>query len=163
MDMMQSVCPVHSFHENAFFKTQSNWVLTVMPNTITSPLIVSTSAHDVDTTVGKIQEFLNEKNVFVFAIVDHSTQASKNNLELSDEKLIIFGDPKTGTYLMQENPQIGIELPLKILVYKDMNGKTKVAYKSPVELKVQYGIQKHADILEKMQGSLEQIVKKATT
>lgn len=160
--MLYATFDSHYFMESSSVKKTSNWIFTVMPSTSTSPLIVSTSAYDVDTTVSRIQALLKEKNVNVFAVVDHSSQAIKNGLELSDEKLIIFGDPKVGTYLMQENPSIGIELPLKILVFRDQDGKTQVAYKNPNDLKSQYGIVKHADILEKMQGSLDQIVKKAS-
>jgi beta-galactosidase len=124
-------------------------------------LIITASPYDVDTTVKKLEAALQEKGIGLFALVDHSTGAKKAGLTLNDEKLLIFGDPKIGTYLMQENPEIGIELPLKILVWKDQNGKTQIAYQDPLILQDQYGIVKNAEILKKMQGGLARLVQAA--
>lgn len=132
-----------------------------MSNATEKSLIVTTGPYDVATTVKKLESILQAKGVGLFGMVDHSTGAEKAGLKLNEEKLLIFGDPKTGTFLMQENPQIGIELPLKILVWSDQNGKTQIAYKDPLLLQEQYGIVTHAEILKKMHDGLASIVQEA--
>jgi len=124
--------------------------------------IVQESLYSVPTTVGKIQTFLNGKEIQIFAVIDHSGEAKKAHLVLEDEQLLVFGDPKVGTYLMQENPAIGLDLPLKILVWKDAKGLTQVAYLNPLVFKERYHIEKNSSILDKMAQSLDHLVQTVT-
>ncbi len=79
------------------------------------------SAYSFDETCSRIYEFLKSRNVDVFATVDHQGNALKVGLTLRPEKVIIFGSPLVGTHLIEENPDIGIELPSKVLVYQENN------------------------------------------
>lgn len=121
-------------------------------------LIVHTSEHPVTLIQDRLQEIFQQKGITLFALVDHSTAAQKAGLSLNEEKLLIFGDPKTGTFLMQENPAIGIELPLKILLWKSQEGITHIAFKDPAFLADAYGIKKNADILSKMKAALSALI-----
>jgi uncharacterized protein (DUF302 family) len=77
---------------------------------------------------------LRAKGVTVFAVVDHSGEAAKVGLEMPSTKLLIFGNPKAGTPLMLAAPSCAIDLPLKILIWADPQGKVWVTYNSPAYL-----------------------------
>jgi uncharacterized protein (DUF302 family) len=88
------------------------------------------SHHSVDATVEKIRGILATKGVTLFAVVDHSGEAGKVGMKMRPTKLLIFGNPKTGTPVMLAAPSIAIDLPLKILVWEDEAGKAWISYNS---------------------------------
>lgn len=92
------------------------------------------SNHSVDETVEKLKGVLQAKGVTLFAFVDHSGEAEKVGMKMRPTKLLIFGSPKAGTPLMLASPSIAIDLPLKILVWEDAQGKVWVSYNSPAYL-----------------------------
>jgi uncharacterized protein (DUF302 family) len=83
---------------------------------------------------------LQAKGVTIFAIVDHSGEAEKVGLKMPPTKLVIFGSPKAGTPLMLAAPSSAIDLPLKILVWEDGEGKIWVSYNSPAYLGERHGL-----------------------
>jgi uncharacterized protein (DUF302 family) len=87
--------------------------------------------HTVDATVEKLRAILAAKGVTLFALVDHSGEAEKAGMKMPPTKLLIFGSPKAGTPVMLAAPSIAIDLPLKILVWQDSDGKTWVSYNAP--------------------------------
>jgi uncharacterized protein (DUF302 family) len=87
--------------------------------------------HSVDETAEKLQAILRAKGIALFALVDHSGEAAKVGMKMRPTKLLIFGNPKAGTPLMQASPSIAIDLPLKILIWEDAAGKVWVSYNSP--------------------------------
>ena len=102
--------------------------------------VISTpSNHSVDQTVEKLKGILQAKGVALFALVDHSGEAEKAGMEMRPTKLLIFGSPKAGTPLMLAAPSIAIDLPLKILVWEDGQGKVWVSYNSPAYLQERHG------------------------
>lgn len=92
------------------------------------------SHHTVDETVAKLQEILQAKGVALFALIDHSGEAEKAGMKMRPTKLLIFGNPKAGTPLMLAAPSIAIDLPLKVLVWENDQGKVWVSYNSPAYL-----------------------------
>jgi uncharacterized protein (DUF302 family) len=98
------------------------------------------SHHSVDETVGKLKAILKSKGVTLFALVDHSGEAEKAGLKMPPTKLLIFGNPKGGTPLMIAAPSTAIDLPLKILVAEDAQGKVWISYNSPEYLKERHGL-----------------------
>jgi uncharacterized protein (DUF302 family) len=84
------------------------------------------SNHSVNRTVEKLKEILEAKGVTIFALVDHSGEAEKAGLNMPPTKLLIFGSPKAGTPVMLAAPSIAIDLPLKILIWEDSQGKAWV-------------------------------------
>lgn len=120
-------------------------------------LIKIKSNLDFEKTVSKIEEFLEEKDIELFYIADHKKNAVGADLELEDTKVLIFGNPKVGTMLMQDNPDISYELPLRISVIKEEN-EVYIIYKKPTELYKEYELsEKSKEILEKMNGIYEAI------
>jgi uncharacterized protein (DUF302 family) len=103
------------------------------------------SNHSVDETVERVKNILQSKGVTLFALVDHSGEAAKVGMKMPPTKLLIFGSPKAGTPLMLAAPSIAIDLPLKILVWEDGEGKVWVSYNSPEYLMERHGLP--ADLL----------------
>ena len=88
---------------------------------------VPTSAN-VAQTVSVLEKNLIDKNITVFAKIDHALGAKQAGLDLGDMQVIIFGDPKAGTGLMQKDATMGIELPLRLLVWTDARGQTQIGF-----------------------------------
>src|SRR5467141_5440410 len=105
-----------------------------------SGLIDIRSRHSVDETVEKLKGILQSKGITLFALVDHSGEAAKVEMKMRPTKLLIFGNPKGGTPLMLAAPSSAIDLPLKILVWEDEQGKAWVTYNSPEYLKERHGL-----------------------
>ena len=89
------------------------------------------SNHSVDETVQRLNDNLQSKGIALFALIDHSGEAEKAEIEMPPTKLLIFGNPKAGTPLMLAAPGIAIDLPLKILVWQDAQGKVLLSYNNP--------------------------------
>lgn len=98
------------------------------------------SIHSVNETVEKLKTILAAKGVALFALIDHSGEAEKVSMKMPPTKLLIFGSPKAGTPVMLAVPSIAIDLPLKILVAEDENGKVWVSYNRPQYLKERHGV-----------------------
>ena len=92
----------------------------------------------VGQTVEKLEQMLKAKGVKLFALVDHSGEAERAGMKMRPTKLLIFGNPKGGTPLMIAAPSIAIDLPLKILVWEDGNGKVWISYNSPAYLQARH-------------------------
>ena len=105
-----------------------------------SGLVDIPSKHSVDKTVEKLKGILQSKGVTLFALIDHSGEAAKAGLKMRPTKLLIFGNPKAGTPVMLAAPSSAIDLPLKILIWEDAQGKVWVTYNSPVYLQERHGL-----------------------
>src|ERR1700743_2746781 len=103
------------------------------------------SNHSVEETVQKLKAMLQAKGVTLFALVDHSGEAEKVGMTMRPTKLLIFGNPKAGTPLMLAAPSAALDLPLKILVWEDSQGKIWLSYNSSAYLQQRHGFS--ADLL----------------
>ena len=111
-----------------------------MPSMSDNGIITNSSNHSVDEIVEKLKAILQAKGVTLFALVDHSGEAAKAGLSMPPTKLLIFGNPKGGTPLMLASPSSAIDLPLKVLVAEDANGKVSVSYNSPAYLEQRHNL-----------------------
>jgi len=109
-------------------------------------IIDKPSNHSVDQTVENLKDILQSKGIKLFALVDHSGEAEKVGIKMPPTKLLIFGSPEAGTPLMLATPSVAIDLPLKILVWQDDQGKVWVSFNSPEYLKERHGLQQ--DVLQ---------------
>ena len=98
------------------------------------------SNHSVAETLDRLNHSLQAKGVTIFAIVDHAGEAEKVGLQMPATKLVVFGSPRAGTPLMLAAPSVAIDLPLKILISEDSQGKVWVSYNSPQYLKQRHGL-----------------------
>ena len=96
------------------------------------------SSYPVAATLERLESLLKERGVMIFARIDFSGDAARAGLTMRPEQMLIFGNPKAGTPLMQSVPTAGLDLPLKALVWEDAAGQTRIAYNDP-----QYIIQRH--------------------
>ena len=86
------------------------------------------SSHSVKGTVRKLSTILEQKGMNIFATIDHQKGAINAGMDLRPTTLIIFGNPKIGTKLMQCDQRLGLALPLKMLIWLDDNGDTWIGY-----------------------------------
>jgi uncharacterized protein (DUF302 family) len=109
------------------------------PTAAESGVVRIASPHSVPETVTRLERLLKERGVLIFARIDFSGDAARAGLTMRPEQMLIFGNPKAGTPLMQSEPIAGLDLPLKALVFEDVAGRTWVAWNDP-----QYIVRRHA-------------------
>jgi uncharacterized protein (DUF302 family) len=118
------------------------------------------SRHDHADTVERLLAAIEKRGIRVFAHIDHAAAAREVGLELQDEQVVIFGNPQAGTGLMQEDPQVGIELPLRILVWRK-GDDVLLGYKDPLDLSQQYKLAQRVGVLEAMAALLGELAAEA--
>jgi uncharacterized protein (DUF302 family) len=114
--------------------------VTSQPSEPHAGIIEVPSNHSVDQTVDALTKILAAKEVTLFALIDHSGEAAKVGMTMPSTKLLIFGSPKAGTSIMLAAPSSAIDLPLKILVREDTNGKVWASYNSPAYLQQRHNL-----------------------
>ncbi len=119
------------------------------------------SPYSVDTTVGRLIDSLFQRGITVFARIDHASNARLAGLALADEQVLIFGDPRAGTLLMQADPRVGLELPLRMVVWRK-DGVTHVGYEEPEALGDDYDLAGLAEVLGRTGSLLAKLVAEAT-
>jgi len=125
-------------------------------------VITKKSPHDVTTTLDRLEKIVKEKGITVMARVDHAKNAEGVGMELRPTQLLIFGNPKLGTALMQADQRIGLDLPMKVLVWEDADGNVWLAYVDPEELAERYGIDEDHEVVKKLQKALDAFTTAAT-
>ncbi len=109
-------------------------------------------------TVAAIQKTLNSKGITIFATIDHQAAAKAVGETMQPATVLIVGNPKVGTALMQENLLLAIELPLKILVYQE--GKTvNIRYEKIAAIAEKYHIKQNFGTAEKIDAAMLQLIK----
>ena len=103
-------------------------------------IINQPSRYSVAETVERLRSVLQAAGITLFALVDHSREAEKVGMKMPPTKLLIFGNPTAGTPLMLATPSVAIDLPLKILVSEDAEGKTWISYNSAEYLKERHDL-----------------------
>lgn len=126
-------------------------------------VILKKSPHDFNTTYALLlKEIESIEKLGLFAEIDHCDNASQLQMGLRPATLVIFGNPDVGSVLMQNNPQIGLELPVRILVWRDDAGQVFLSYNDPSWLAQRFGLDKNLSQIEMMSKVLEKISKKVT-
>ncbi|NKB78253.1 MAG: DUF302 domain-containing protein [Gammaproteobacteria bacterium] len=112
---------------------------------------------DVETTVNHLVDVLNDQGFAILARVNHAAAAAKIGEVLGPTELVLFGKPQAGTPLMQTNQTVGIDLPQKMLIWEDAEGKTWIAYNDPCYLSNRHDIDGHDQLIENIKNQLESI------
>lgn len=126
-------------------------------------LVIKESAHNIETTYSRLQTIINNNpNLKIILELDHSKNAASVDLELAPTKILMFGNPKLGTLLMQASQTTSIDLPQKIIVFADSATSTnaKIAYNDPLYLKERHQINDKEEILTKISNALHTITDK---
>lgn len=127
-----------------------------------SGLVVKRSASSHSETVGSLLVAIERRGLSVFARIDHAAAAREAGLELAEEDVVLFGNPRAGTPLMLSDRRIGIELPLRILVWRD-GADVLLAYSDPRDLSDEYDVAEHRAALERMAKLLEELTSEAAS
>jgi len=115
-------------------------------------------------TVKRLLSALTKRNLTIFARVDHAAGAASIGLALRPTELVIFGNPKGGTALMQDQQSAGIDLPLKVLVWEDSERKTWLTYNDPNWIAERYALgPDSASAVKAMATLMNAIAQEATT
>jgi len=126
-----------------------------LPAQAADELIVKASKYSVKETVDRLTAALKDKGITPVARVDHAAAAKGVGLELKPTEVLLFGNPKLGTPLMQANRHVAIDLPMKVLIWEDDGGKVWIGYTPSETLKTRYKIEGRDDMLKTMAGALE--------
>jgi uncharacterized protein (DUF302 family) len=102
-------------------------------------LVVHDSACSVTDTVELLLELIEERGLQCFSVVDHSGAAAAHGLSLRETRVVVFGSPVAGTPVMQAQPWVALDLPLKVLVFDDQ-GTTRICHLAPAALAARYGL-----------------------
>jgi uncharacterized protein (DUF302 family) len=125
-----------------------------------SQLKITHSSRPYGETLDALIGAIEDRGLEVFARIDHAAGARAVGLELQDEEVVVFGSPKSGTPLMQSDPTVGIELPLRVLLWC-AGEEVRLAYHDPHELAGAYAVAEHSAVLDQMAGLLETLVGEA--
>ena len=123
-------------------------------------IIIKPSDFSVNETIENIKSVVTTKGLSVFTVIDHKANAKGANMTMNESKVIIFGNPKIGTRLMQEDMTIALDLPLRILVFKDKEQNVKVAYRNGTWIKNQH-VLKEDTLVKKVDAGMNKISDKA--
>ena len=126
-------------------------------------LIIKQSSFDVSETLDRLEALFGDRGIGVAARVDHAAAAEKAGLKLNPNQVLIFGNPNLGTPLMESNPTIGIDLPLKVLSWEDDAGTVWVAYNDPGFLSGRHAITDRDEGFAQMAKVLDTLTSAATT
>lgn len=136
----------------------------VVPAAVAGPegLIMKKSAHGVAETLDRLEAALKAKGLTIFGRVDHAAGAAEAGLELRGTALLIFGNPRLGTPLMQANRTVAIDLPQKALAFEDGEGQVWLAYNDPTYLAERHDITGRDPLIAKIAAALDGFTDEAT-
>jgi uncharacterized protein (DUF302 family) len=125
-------------------------------------VIVRESTDEYVPTAARLVEAITRRGLTVFARIDHAAAARSAGLDLPPEEVFIFGNPQAGTPLMQRDPRVGYELPLRILLWQ-AGDRVLVGYRDPKELAVRYDLGEERSILDRMAALLSEVAAEAAS
>ena len=124
-------------------------------------LVVKRSPHTVAATLHRLADVLKARGIGIVARVDHAGAAHGIGQALEPTQLLMFGNPKLGTPLMQSNRRIGLALPMRVLAWEDDGGQVWLAYVKPDVLKSEYSVGGRDDTFKEMGQALERLTDEA--
>lgn len=140
------------------------WLISLLlaPSAFAAEGMISVkSSYPAKESADRVERLLKERGMTLFVRIDHAEGARKVGMELRPTVVLIFGNPKGGTPLMVCEQRVGIDLPLKMLVWEDEGKTAWVAYTDPWYLKDRHGIVDCDEVLTKMKGFLEKLASDA--
>ncbi len=138
-------------------------LFTVLPLMAAEGLINIPSDFSVEETTNRLENILNEKGMTIFNQINHSDAAQKVGVELRKTQLIIFGNPKVGSPLMQCQQSVAIDLPQKAIIWEDDKSKVWISYNDPRYLGKRHNIIGCDEVMNKVEKALSGITKTAAT
>ncbi|MDX2287626.1 MAG: DUF302 domain-containing protein [Hyphomicrobiaceae bacterium] len=127
----------------------------IAPDVCAGDLIIKDSGRSVRETGDALVSGIAAKGLTVFARVDHAAGAASAGLSLDPSEVVIFGNPKVGTPLMQASPTVGLDLPMRVLIWQDKGGAVKIGYLDPAKLKERHSIVGQDAVIGQMTSALD--------
>lgn len=121
-------------------------------------LILVKSVSDIESTLSKISEEIEGKGLKIFSVIRHGDAAVANGLSLNPTNLIIFGNPQVGTKLMQCDQAMGIELPMKILVWEDDDQQVFAGFNDPEQYLEKYNLDQCKEVIQKVKAVMTSLI-----
>jgi uncharacterized protein (DUF302 family) len=125
-------------------------------------LVTLPSARGATETTERLKSLLTQKGIEVFADIDHAAGAMKVGLSLRPTRVLIFGNPQAGTPLMQSQQTLGLDLPLRVLVWEDGAGKVWLTYRRVESLARRHQVAGHDEAVKALDDGLAALVRAAT-
>ncbi len=125
-------------------------------------MVVMKSVHNFSVTANRLVGVLKEKDMTVMNRINHSANGKTVGLDLRPTEVVIFGNPKVGTLLMQCAQTVAIDLPQKVLIWVDDKGDVYLGYNDPLYLKERHGMEGCDPVLEKVSGAMRAFAEAAT-
>jgi uncharacterized protein (DUF302 family) len=135
---------------------------TAPPEQEAAGLVSVPSHYSAAQTVERLEGILKQKEIRLFARIDHAVGAAKAGLSLRPNTVLLFGKPQVGTPLMQSRQTAGIDLPLKALVWEDESGRVWLTYNDPHYLAQRHGVDDRPETVQSMTTALQALAKEAT-
>lgn len=120
-----------------------------------------TSEASFGTVEANLRGALEKRDLKLFTVVNHGAGAKSVGMDIGQSKLFIFGNPNSGTPLMIANPEMGLELPMKVLIYTTETGKIALHHTDIKSVGQQYGLTEQDERLEKIEATLKKIAQEA--
>ena len=135
-------------------------ILAMALSLFANDIIVKNSCVSVSQTANNLKKIVKNKGLSVFALINHAGNANMVDMKLNESKMVVFGNAKLGTALMQQDMLVGLDLPLRVLVFKDTDGKVKMAYRDGSWLKNKHIINAPQKI-KKINNGMSEFTRKA--
>lgn len=119
------------------------------------------SPHSASDTMDRFEAIVKQRGLTVFARIDHAAGARKADMTLRPTELLIFGNPKTGTPLMQASQTMGLALPMKVLVWQDAEAKVWIGYEAPADAAAERGVPRDHPVLGQVTQALKGLAAEA--
>jgi uncharacterized protein (DUF302 family) len=116
------------------------WIASTVAFAADQGIISRPSPYSVRETVSRLESVLKDKGITLFAKIDHAGEAEKAGLKMRTAQLLVFGNPKGGTPIMNAAPLAALDLPLKALIWEDADGKVWVSYNDPAYIKDRFKV-----------------------
>lgn len=124
-------------------------------------LVRKTSPHSVAVTMDKLETAVEKAGANVAARVNHAKAAGTVGIDLEPNEVLIFGNPKIGSPIFVENPEAGLDLPIRVLVYSNKEGETIIAYRKPAALADEFSVSPDMKSFVMMGGALDKLTNAA--
>ena len=132
-------------------------IFTLVLSLSANDIIIKESHCSVDTTVKNLKNIIKNRGLAIFATINPQGNAEMVHMKLNESKMVIFGKAELGTALMQQDMTVGLDLPLRVAVYKDKDGKVWLSYHNPQSLKESYKVEGAAKVMDKVEGALDKL------
>lgn len=127
---------------------------TTHKHAVSSGIIEVQSQHSFEQTLARLQQVIEKKGLRLFAVVNHSENADKVGLSLEPTALVVFGNPKIGTPLMQCASSVGLDLPQKMLIREEAQGQVTLSYNSMAFLSQRHDLAGCQAVVDKVEMAL---------